>query len=609
MQPRERTTDIYEQIPGCPKPPLIAFPDPENWHAFETADLGVSVVSRWLAKAATATLGIRPFLCALPSQAEHLLRTLNLRRSYLFSPVVSATLALEDDGRNPSPFERAATLVMAARNLYLDIVSGNFAVDQLHGHVLEMGQYPNLFSTCLIIEDGYPRIFKSSKRSQITVMASRRPFLAEIGDPGSQTSLGDLVAMLKETAVRARRRAPGSAEPNPGLLTYADHETQRQLFSQLGEDRINRSSLSALRHSFLTLCLDLEQSPSSAADAAFLAHSGDCANRWGHSSCQIVVFANAKACVICNFSAYLSGNTMMRAAAELQRRAASCPLAEGSTERNVRLPPAVELEWKMGAALMERANRDLEAVLDHQQATFEIVGIGRNEFARCNVAPVPAFTLAVQLSALQLTGRMARITQFVSASAYRCMDVVTADITTPEMMQCVELLARGNLERDAARDLVHQAVSSQQRVCRRARQRLPEADILALFLLTAGPVRQRSAMATLALTSRILRFLGALEPRPLEIVVSHPRVFPEVPVVGRPGARLPYLRYFGIHYQIVEAKTVVTVMPSTGWTISNAELMCSIERHLRQILEVTSQATGVASAHGSGRRRSAWTRP
>ncbi|MGB6648665.1 MAG: hypothetical protein WBG01_09050 [Bacteroidota bacterium] len=73
----------------------------------------------------------------------------------------------------------------------------------------------------------------------------------------------------------------------------------------------------------------------------------------------------------------------------------------------------------------------------------------------------------------------------------------------------------------------------------------------------------------------VLRLLGKTHGE-REIVVSHPQVYPEVPVIGRPGIRLPYVKYYALHYQIMEEKTVVTLMPSLDWNVPNAELIAEV---------------------------------
>ena len=47
-------------------------------------------------------------------------------------------------------------------------------------------------------------------------------------------------------------------------------------------------------------------------------------------------------------------------------------------------------------------------------------------------------------------------------------------------------------------------------------------------------------------------------------------------MVGRPGVRLPYVRYFGLHYQMLDDRTRFTVMPGRSWTIPNAEFAAEL---------------------------------
>ena len=77
--------------------------------------------------------------------------------------------------------------------------------------------------------------------------------------------------------------------------------------------------------------------------------------------------------------------------------------------------------------------------------------------------------------------------------------------------------------------------------------------------------------------------LGLIKPVWNEVHVYNPEIYPETPIVGRPGIRLPYLKYFGLHYQILEEKIVVTVMPSVKLYISNAELIKELKKNLERI--------------------------
>ena len=597
MDADERTRDIYEKVPGYPELPLVPLPEPGASGYLEELGLRPSRLSHWIVKAAMFATGFSDFQKQLPNSIEGLLRRCDLRGSYLFAPVVSATLALEDDPRGLSPIERAATMLFAARSLYDDIVSGNLAPDQHQGQVLEMGQYPNLFSTSLIVDDNRPRIFKSTNASHITVAVARRFYTLRIWNPGSGTTTEQLKEALVELARTAQLNRLRNDEFSPGILTCADHATQIKAFQELRKIRINCESLSAIRHSFLTLCLDLDSSPSSHAEAALLAHSGNCGNRWFSSSLQLVVFGNAKACAICNFSTYLDGNTMMRAASEIQKRAAECALEGEANGESVSLPLATELDWNVSGKLVQRAQQDLRLVQDNQQATFEIQGIGRNYFAAHNLDPVPTFILALQSATKRLTGKMVRITQFLTMSKYRCMDLVTANVTTPEVMQFVNYVDSGDLQCDRATALLREAVNSQTEACRQARRHLPFDDILGLFISSREGARGLYVQSILILTGLLLRLLGHFDPtKQREVIVSHPEVYSEIPVVGRPGIRLPYVKYFGLHYQILEEKIVVTVMPSVSWTIPNAELIAELRGSLQRIQSyLESDQSGEAS--------------
>jgi hypothetical protein len=82
-------------------------------------------------------------------------------------------MALDDDPRRLSWEDRAATLLFGAREFHDDIRSGALPPDMHRGQALEMGLYPNLFSTCLIVDGKRSRIFKSRKTDHVVVAVAR----------------------------------------------------------------------------------------------------------------------------------------------------------------------------------------------------------------------------------------------------------------------------------------------------------------------------------------------------------------------------------------------------------------------------------------------------
>ena len=83
--------------------------------------------------------------------------------------------------------------------------------------------------------------------------------------------------------------------------------------------------------------------------------------------------------------------------------------------------------------------------------------------------------------------------------------------------------------------------------------------------------------------------LGLFKQPETDVVISHPGIYTEVPVVGRPGIRLPYVKYFGLHYQIMADKTVVTMMPAVNWEVPNHELIEKLKTNLEKVIWVISE--------------------
>jgi len=572
----ERTHLIYEHFPGYREPPLVPLPAVDDLSSLEELGFRLTPLCRRIVNAARGLSGFRRFQKQLPQHVEDLLRRTDIRGANLFAPVIAATLALQDDPREVEACERAATLLLAARELYRDLTTGKLPQDHHGDQPLEMGQYGNLFATSLIVENGRARIFKSAHLSHVTVAVARRLYTLALGNPEVELSVPQVAAALKEIVQHAQQYPLSAEATAPGWLSAAPHALQCACWQQLEREPHNAASLTALRHSFLTLCLDLDTQPAGLAEAAFYAHACHYSNRWFHASLQIVVFGNARACAICNFNAYVDGNTMMRAGAELQKRAAKYPLRNGKPAATA-LPAATELQWRIPPAMRARAQREVRAVLDNQPASFTLLGLGREVFMSQGVEAVAVFIVALQMTAKRLTGKMAKITQFLSMSKYRCMDLVTAMVTTPEIAAVVEYLEGKNLDPAHGRSLLAEALASHTRACRRGRQHLPLDDCFALFMRSRSPRLRLWALFIAMLATWLLQRLGLLRPAVREIIVSHPEVYPEVALVGRPGVRLPYAKYFGLHYQILRDKTVITVMPAVDWPVPNAELIAVLK--------------------------------
>ena len=580
---RERTTDIYEEVPGCPKPPLIPLPDPDDLEALEL-DLTGSNERRltiWILHRLLQVLGFKKFQRGLTDSAlERLLRRCDLRRLGQPAPAISATVNLADDPRQLSPLDRAATLVLAARQFCSELRAGTLPPDRYRGEVLEMGQYPNLFATSIIWDGWRPRIFKSTNTTHINLAVGRRLYSLDIGELGSDVSVNTIRDALAKLVERARQTPLPADEPSAGILTSANYATQRIAFRRLQKDAGNRENLQALRHGLFTLCLELDKLPETDADAAHMAHSESPGNRWHQSSLQVVVFGNARACAIFKFDACIDGNTMMRGAAEIQKRAVRIALPGGESTSGCQAPAVTELRFHIDRTLIKRARKDGRSILDNQRATFEIPEFGKRFFQARNVDPIPAFMLGLHMATVHLAGKPVRIEQQLALSKYRCMGLTTAVVTTPEMVGFSQYMAKDEIEGDKARVLLQAALDSQRQACRRSRSHLPYSQLIPLFTCHLQGA-QKVKVAAIVAACKLLGIKWYSD-----VIVSHPSIFPEATMLGRPGARLPYLNNFGLHYRMREDGITVTLMPSTDWDIPNAEVIRVLEDKLRLLKEV-----------------------
>lgn len=587
MKNQERTTDVYEAVGGYQNPPVIPFPEMKE---LELSGLKMCWFSHAILKSTMFMTGFRRFYQQLPQRFEEIYRKTNLRLPGLYTPLISATLTLADDPRNVNPIDRAATLIFAAYRLYDDVMSGRLPQDMNRGKAQEMGQYPNLFSTCLIIDGKRARVFKSTNTTSIIVIVARRFYKLEIGISGTETKIDQIKEALSDIVQRAQQNRLPIDEVSPGVLTCTSNSRQIRTFYKLQKIKTNAESLMTLRHSFITVCLDLESYPKSYAEAAYLTQSSNHENRWFHSSLQLVIFGNAMASVICNFTTYLDGNTMMRAASEIQKRGVKCALTGSSLLADSKAIVAQELKWMIPSAVPLQAQRDIRPILDTQQATFVIDVIGKDFFKNHDIAPVPVFILALQMTAKRFTGKMAKISQFLSMSKYRCLDLITTNVTTPEVIEFVKYLDSDKIDNTHAMKLIHEAINSQAEACRQARRYTSLDNILPYFIRLSHGVKRLYRMSIAIFATFVLKVFGLLKTEQREILVSHPEIYPEVPVVGRPGIRLPYVKYFGLHYQICSQKIVITMMPSLTWRIPNAELIAVLSESLNKIKQIIIDA-------------------
>jgi hypothetical protein len=222
-------------------------------------------------------------------------------------------------------------------------------------------------------------------------------------------------------------------------------------------------------------------------------------------------------------------------------------------------------------------------------ATFAIRGVGREQLLAAGVDPVSAFVLALALATKRRAGSVPSIMQLVTISKYRCVPIGAAVVTTPEVRDFLDCVETGH-DRTKAVSLLGAAIASQSRECRSERERLSLRWPLEAFIRSRHGLGRVFTLSVFAAAMLVLKATGSLGKK--DVVISHPQIFSEIPVVGRPGVRLPYVNHFGLHYQIHQNEIVVTFMPGLKWRTPNAIFVQDIERAIAEVLEIAGTARG-----------------
>ena len=367
MPGQSRLQALFEDYPSAPRlplPPVQSATDPDALASLRVKNVPLV---RWLVRVALGLAGYDTFRTARPEALEAGLSTDDGSRP-VTGPLFSAVVPLADEPATVDPSARAARLLRAVWDLHADIRAGRFEPDHHKEQPLESRGYLNLFGTHFVFDGSGFRVFKTAHTGRMLVASRGRQFVVDLCGPGARPSVGQLTDAVRQLlASRA-----GAGQDTLGSLSCAGRVTQRDGFRRLLRDPDNRALYDLVKDSFVLVCLDPDARPESVAETARAAFTGNCANRWFHASLQIVVFGNAKACLIFNPDTGLSGNAMMRASSEIHTRATATDLTGAS--RAPGGPPTIRaLDWNLTGLPFDRVREDLADILDDQRATFDRV--------------------------------------------------------------------------------------------------------------------------------------------------------------------------------------------------------------------------------------------
>lgn len=573
---------FYEDFPGCPNPPPIAFPSSTDGGALRSLGLKDDLVCHSVIGDVFNTTGFMDFLRRPAEELSELLNSVDLR-PMAGNMQHAATLALEDDAVTMDPCLRAARLLKAAWSMHEDISDGRFRADELHGVPLESRQYMNLFGTSSCYVDGVLRRSKSSAVSRIAVLARGRTFVVDFGPAYRAVTVTAIASALQEVWQLARA-ARAKGEGSLGSISAAGELLQQSLSETIFADPLNRESLRRLRDTFLTLCLDFDAHPRSYAEAARSAQCTNAENRWFNSSWQLVIFGNGRACAIYLFCAFIDGNTMARSASELYTRSSTVPLPAGASG----YPHAAQveaLEWRLNPAGVDAARAQYSTLLNGEESTFELSDFGQRRFKAHGLDPVPAFTIAMHLAAWDILQRAPRVSEFITQSRYRYMGLKSIVTTTPAHETFRTAWQSGAAAQGQLRELFGAAAQARAGVCRDARPALAMLDALGLYRSILDIDARKQFDRRLNGAIALLRDQGLAVERS-DVALSHPTIYPGERFVGRPGLRTPSIPGFFMHYQIYADRLMFTVMPSVQCEKRNAEIAAAVSRALDGVLSL-----------------------
>ena len=121
---------------------------------------------------------------------------------------------------------------------------------------------------------------------------------------------------------------------------------------------------------------------------------------------------------------------------------------------------------------------------------------------------------------------------------------------------------------------------------KRQRAHFPLNNQMSLYLNSLTGFKKFILSALNMLSLMLIKAVGKTTKFKNDIMISHPKIFDKVPVIGRPGIKIPYTRYFGLHYQIFSNKIVITMMPGLNWKVPNDEFIKILEESLHKIVKI-----------------------
>lgn len=474
------------------------------------------------------------------------------------------SVLLDDEPIRSSAIDRASRLVVAALELHERLQAGTYQIDSLAGQAQDMSEFFNIFGTSLIPGAVADRITHAPPgKAHFVVLCRGRFFEVPIPTNVSCRSLGPVFkGEFERIALDAGRSQEGSTT-QVALLSACDRDFGYSARSRMADDWQNEASFESLKNALFIVALDLDLEPNQFAEAARLVHSGNTSNRWYDAGLQIVVFGNSSSGLVFSQRNHIDGNVGARFASDLHR------LAQSSIQnfvQDIEFPQATspspgaptlstELRFRCPRETLETARERICLVTRNEQDSFRVSGTGSSFFKRHGMSPDVAFMIALHHASARFFKRPLKIFQIFSMGHFRHVGIGVTCVSFKALERVLKQI-EGTPSAEHRRNLgvierEHKAWIS------KLREGMPLHHVFHCYLTRSSKVQR-------TLFQGLLRLIG-FESFRADVITSHPKEFPGIAAFGRPGVVLPYLKYYGLHYEIHPERIELIFMPGIKW--------------------------------------------
>ncbi|MEM9461153.1 MAG: choline/carnitine O-acyltransferase [Myxococcota bacterium] len=515
----------------------------------------------------------------------------------MFYPEISATLLGEVESGDP--IRRAATLIHAAVRFMQRARAGQLGVEVHAGRPQDMRRYRHFFSRICrarVVGKGLRHRFDDLGPSDhVVVCVGGDLFALRVLEGGAPVSRSDLHCALCD-AVDAHRSAGPTAEPIAGrgyrppvgLLTTVVNQTTVRLWDRLAAR--NPRAVERLDSAIFFVSLDLDLGPETLDQTLSGLHIGRFEHRDFRRSLQIAIAANGAFGITVNPYAGIGGTLCARLVSELAEAvgAPEHPSSRpGRTGAPARIEPVRFVDPGFDGAALEPIRASIRERLypAAHPTTFQIDGIGREQFEALGLSCDAAFHAALALAWHRLRGRVPTVGNFINLRSVEHGDIWRYDASTSAMADFVE---RPSLARFRAAERAHKALIRRHKA---ADDELYLCAMILKRLVCDGSVRFSGFVTLMLVMSVFIRDFQRRLVNP-DLWVSGIPAYPGLRATGRGGTTLRYLGQTSIggHYMVFADHIVICLVPGPRGRSRGAEraLAEALGESLRQLTRLAT---------------------